>query len=1452
MSKREERHDARPPAPRWVEITPSQFPHEAQGLRGIRALFPDRSPFRAWTNFEFRDHHGKWHEVDLLFLGRRRLHLVELKYYAGVIDGDDQRWLREGRRAEDSPLKLARRKAQRLASKLQDEYLRWATESNRSPGDPRTVIPFVHECVFLHHPETRCTLAPAARIDVFGLDRQEGSTGLPGISTRLFEPAVPGQAINSDRDEILAVLLKRIGVYQRRQREVGSWIIDGEPVAEGEGWQDWPAFHRVAATDRARIHFLITPPGSSRELPQRLRRIAEHEYRILTRLAHDGVLRPRDVVQDELGVGLVYPEDKRFQRLDLWMAEQTSGISVRDQVNILRQVAEAVAYAHANRVVHRGLAPSAVWVRQASGEDPRVRVGGWETSGALSGDSVSHDGTASGITQLMDADDDSAGDMHRAVGAARGVDVDRRLAEAYEAPEELWSSNVDRIRLDVFALGAVAYFLFTGNPPASDRAALRERLTRDRGLDLAAELPQVASAARHLVLEATRPGVSDRLPDVRAFLDGLALIEGKLGASLDEDIDPLEANPGTALAGRFELIRRLGAGSSAVGFLVNDRGASSEGAEAIRVLKVAVDDAASVRLAAEAETLKSLGTSPSPGIVRLLEGPIEVGGRRALLLENAGEQTLGQVLRERNRVSIDLLERWGSELLDMLVRLDQAGVDHRDIKPANLGVRERRGDHSKHLVLFDFSLSRAGASSLTAGTPPYLDPFLGSPQRPRYDSAAERYSAAVVLFEMASGATPVYGDGLSDPASVGSQATIEPAMFDPSVATPMTAFFRSALARDATARYDTAMVMRSAWQKLFSPLPKTVPDDADERASAAQPSTPLTEAGLSVRALSALEPYGVSTVADLVAIDPVRLNRLAGVAEATRKEVKGRAREWRDRLGLLVTGRGRQPVATSDRGGALPDPVAAAEMLVERLQVKRAEGHRQLARLLLGLDAGLDAFATQAEMGAALGVTRGRAAQHLASLQDSWAADEQCCRLLDSLSDAARESLTNLNGVATVEELADTVLIALATPAEERAVEQAQRIATGLLRLALDRAHALDRADAGADPLSTRRHGGRVALLATDASLLDAAEALTRAADELVREAQASVDPIVPARRTAARLRDTLSRATHESMADPSLIDDSRLGRLAAALSPTARVSGAGELHHRDLASVDALRLALQGVGGFEPVKAQEIRDRVRARFPAIPRLPERPALDELVYTAGLGLVYDDGGQAYRSQTRPGDTSGLESRRSTQVAPAPITLVAGGPNGHRLAESVSSRSFLALGVDASRVDRAVDVLKHRYGAETVDLTATLLSALRSAAEEAGVPWATVLHADAAAPGTRDAAGLRALLGTALSAIDSAISEATTRATRGTSVVLLTEAGPLARYDELSRLAHWTDLTTPRGQAIWLLVPQLGGSQGPLVDGRPLPLAAPGQFLRMDAEWIDAQAHAGRAVEGALP
>ena len=101
-------------------------------------------------------------------------------------------------------------------------------------------------------------------------------------------------------------------------------------------------------------------------------------------------------------------------------------------------------------------------------------------------------------------------------------------------------------------------------------------------------------------------------------------------------------------------------------------------------------------------------------------------------------------------------------------------------------------------------------------------------------------------------------------------------------------------------------------------------EDADDLAAAATVETPLVRSGLSARALSALEPFGVQTVGDLLAVDPARLSRLSGTAEAIRRQIKQRAAEWRRRLGAPKRPGSWKPV----RPDTQPGPQDIAEQLL--------------------------------------------------------------------------------------------------------------------------------------------------------------------------------------------------------------------------------------------------------------------------------------------------------------------------------------------------------------------------------------------------------------------------------------------------------------------------------------------------------------------------------------------
>lgn len=79
--------------------------------------------------------------------------------------------------------------------------LRWTEETGAPIDDIRRIVPFVQKSVFLHHLGLRCMLPAASQPDLFGLDGNERSFGLPGIASRLLEPPTPTDAVGANREE---------------------------------------------------------------------------------------------------------------------------------------------------------------------------------------------------------------------------------------------------------------------------------------------------------------------------------------------------------------------------------------------------------------------------------------------------------------------------------------------------------------------------------------------------------------------------------------------------------------------------------------------------------------------------------------------------------------------------------------------------------------------------------------------------------------------------------------------------------------------------------------------------------------------------------------------------------------------------------------------------------------------------------------------------------------------------------------------------------------------------------------------------------------------------------------------------------------------------------------------------------------------------------------------------
>jgi serine/threonine protein kinase len=1395
---------------RWVEVTPSRYPHERAGLEYIRNALPNEEPYRAWSGLEIITDRGRSFDIDLLVIGPGGIFLVELKAWRGRITGDRYAWALHGDRrthTKSNPWRLTNEKARVLRSILGDTLVR---ETPHSRPDPTTAIPFVQAAVFLHNPEVHSDLRPDDRPFVFGLDEETARTGLPGIVSGLLTPAPhnPERLVTGTRSRVLKVLLDRSGMGRRPPRPIGAYLL-GELVDEGPGWQDFVGVHGRYDDERVRIRIYYTGRATTSEERAALDRAAEREYRLLRHLDHPGLVTPLQQMETDLGPALIYPLDETAARLDHLLATRAEPLPLETQLAIIRGIAETLRYAHGRHIIHRGLAPRSVIVRLDGQGQPLVRIADWQTAARAA--------TTSG-TALPGSVMEGTEHVQALLDPSTYI---------YQAPEAGARVDVDETRLDVFSLGALAYLVLTGQPPGEDLPGLRRRLAAEGGLDLAGHLDGVPEGLRALVLDATRGEVAMRLPDVEAFLDRLAQVERELAEpEPPEDLDPLEAPPGTRLGDRWRLVRRLGGGATAIALLVEDTEDRRE-PPGQAVLKVARDEERARRLDDELEVLRGLD---DPRVARLVEQqPLRLAGRKALVLEYAGDETLARVLREQGRLSLDRLERYGDDLLGIAAYLDAAGVDHRDIKPDNLGIRTRPGDRQKHLVLFDFSLSRTPASEITAGTPPYLDPFLGQRTRRRWDGAAERYAVAVTLFEMATGHPPKYGDGQSDPAVLeGVEATVEPGMFDPAVGEPLTEFFARALRRDARERFDTVEQMHRAWREVFRQVgaaATTGEGDAERRAAAADLRTPLVHAGLTARALSALEPLGVATVAELLDIPAARLSRLAGVNEPTRRELRIRTRQWRHRLRPSATPPGA--ATPSEPRPALQSIDAIVRHLVPRGR-NQEETRVRAARLLLGLPADAEGrgplpppWPAQGDLARLLDVTRARAQQLDAELKQRWL---RSATPLVGLRNDLVAFVDASGGVVGLGEAAEALLVMRGSIAEE---PQRTRQALGLVRAVVES----EQQRFGDARLTRRRRVDGTVLIATElpsgetgptgTQRIDYAAALGRVAGRLV----ASDHLPVPAARAVERLEEV---PRPEGMAP---LDEARLVRLATEASATAAVSNKGELYRRGLPAGVALRTsgaAMVAPGASLSVDA--LRERVRARFPDAEPLPDRPALDALLEEVPSPLRWDGQTGAYRA---PEERSGthLTSRSPTRIVTASSSEGLPVDDVDRwLRESLELHGFLAVGVDPRRLGLAGNVLATHYGIARVDVTAVLIARMRELAASAGIPWEEVLAADADDPGSYRGQGLRRMVEAAVASVEEAVKVAG-------GPVLLTEVAPLARYGQLGLLDRETDHTTVRPAALWVLLPAGELTEVPMVDDQPLTILSPAQWLKIPNDWL---------------
>lgn len=1382
----------------------SDYPWEQDALKHIRDQMPETEPYRAWHTFTFTAPSGHVREVDLFIATPAGLFLVEIKSHPGRAVNRGSTWLFRGSdrlRTIENPLHLTDRKCKELRSQLE-----WAARQL----DLRVRIPFIQAAVFLSAPDLRCEFDEVQRTLVFGRDGLADQTGLDGVWSDLLgrPPRNASSRIDPTLSRQLHRLLDKVGIQGlRKHRKMGPFELEPRAFDTGPTWEDYLAENTALPGDQPRrVRIYLSDRDAPNEQRESARRSARREYLALQGISHDGIVRAEQFSDEhEAGPAIIFRHGRDWQRLDHFMAEHGQQLAIETRAEMVRQLAEALDHAHRRHLYHRALAARSVYV-EMDGHYPRLRICDWQVA-ARPGRGSSSPGTtvASGRATMLGAQLEPS-------------------AVTYLAPE-FGNPDSDATLLDVFGLGALTYLIVTGQPPASSGTELASRLTSERALVPSAVLDQISPAIDDLVKTATAVQPSDRFESVREFLDYLDLVEEELTRPDQDEIpDLLTAGRGATTPDGWEVESILGKGSTSRALLM-----TKDGHE--QVYKVALTEAAGTRLAHEAAQLRRLRDSH---IVRWIAGPRPIGKRTVLILDRAGEQTVGQYLRSQGRFPIGDLESLGAQLFQVAEYLESEDVWHRDFKPDNLAIRQP-AKKGRRLVLFDFSLADTTSRATRAGTPPYLDPFLGTERRPEFDAAAERYAIAVTLHEMASGELPSWGDGIVEPRLLDSseqRPQLAEDAFDPQIREPLAAFFFTALHRDPARRHGSLTEMAKAWTDVFRDLdqarpattpstvdaePATAAEARDVSAAAVEPGTPLVAAGLSPRALSAAEDQlKVNTVGELVKIPAARVQRLRGVGLGPRNELLKRASEWRQQLQVAE----RSPQPQIGNAGGVDPAILSLDEIASQLVPKLTDGNGaevRVIRLALGLPdpdgrlSPLRSWSPQSAIAAEVAFSPAQLSDLLARARARWT---KSLPAVTKLRITVREILERHGRVMESRYLAAALLA-------ERGCALGDGTARFAMAQACLRAAIVTEEHLENPRLARRRISAERVLIAsvtegdpsmpTEEELFDYAVALGQIADKLVGLPEGV--PLPSAMAARQQLAEVVRPPGMAALADTDLV------ALAVGASRDGAMTARLELYPRSLGAARALQLSQAASYLTHPgIEPDQLRERVLARFPELSDLPQAHDLRKLLQGMGYRVDVTTGPDGVTRYETPGGT--LVAAWSSTRGPSSLSQGDLGRNAEallRLRTAAERGGFMA--VKAWRTE-SVAVAAHLAtldGITAVPVTRLFVAALREIVAARGKPrWETVLAADSTAAPPTAQAGFARLVGEAWERIEGHI--------RGVpGIALLSDATPLARYsggmELLARLASAARQADEPPFGMWLLCPMEDPRRPALLDGQ---------------------------------
>jgi serine/threonine-protein kinase len=217
---------------------------------------------------------------------------------------------------------------------------------------------------------------------------------------------------------------------------------------------------------------------------------------------------------------------------------------------------------------------------------------------------------------------------------------------------------------------------------------------------------------------------------------------------------------GTTIAGRYRLLRVLGAGGMGTVYEAKHLGLGKHVAVKILTALTSRHDEASARFLREARTSSSV---ESEHIVHVFDVGEDLDAGMYMVMELLKGEDVASVLEQRQRLPSETAAGIAWQVSLALERAHAAGIVHRDLKPANVFVT-KADDGSMKIKVLDFGIAKLVRDAKgerqditregsAIGTPQYMSPEQAQ-GLPTVDARADYYSLGALLFECITGKAP--------------------------------------------------------------------------------------------------------------------------------------------------------------------------------------------------------------------------------------------------------------------------------------------------------------------------------------------------------------------------------------------------------------------------------------------------------------------------------------------------------------------------------------------------------------------------------------------------------------------------------------------------------------------------------------------------------------------------